>query len=191
VDSSISKTINVPTDLPFEAFQDIYRYAFEQGLKGCTTFRPNENITGILVRTDERPSAETTGTALARPEVLPGTTYKMARIGMRPTEVNTVFLTHHHSDHTVDFPCFALLRFDLDPGSLPPLRVFGPPPTVRYADRLFGEAGAFHPDIVARQERPVSHHGHVQRGGTLPQPGHRAQDFRYPAYRQILLAQEY
>ena len=100
----------------------------------------------------------------------PGTTYKMARMGMRPTEVNTVFLTHHHSDHIVDFPCFALLRFDLDPGDLPPLRVFGPPPTVQYTERLFGKSGAFYPDIVARQEHPVSHHGHVQRGGTLPRP---------------------
>jgi len=100
----------------------------------------------------------------------PGTTYKMARMGMRPTQVNTVFLTHHHSDHIVDLPCFALLRFDLDPGDLPPLRVFGPPPTCQFAERLFGEEGAFFPDIAARQQHPVSHHGHVQRGGTLPRP---------------------
>jgi ribonuclease Z len=100
----------------------------------------------------------------------PGTTYKMARMGIRPTQVNSVFLTHHHSDHIVDFPCFALLRFDLDPGDLPPLRVFGPPPTVEFVDRLFGKDGAFLPDIVARREHPISHHGHVNRGGTLPRP---------------------
>lgn len=101
----------------------------------------------------------------------PGTTYKMARMGMLPTQINTVFLTHHHSDHIVDFPCFALLRFDLDPGDLAPLKVYGPPPTVAFTDRLFGNSGAFRPDIVARQEHPVSHHGHVERGGTLPRPG--------------------
>ncbi|MGH8120131.1 MAG: LAGLIDADG family homing endonuclease, partial [Gammaproteobacteria bacterium] len=39
VDSSISKTANVPSDYPFENFKDIYLYAYEQGLKGCTTFR--------------------------------------------------------------------------------------------------------------------------------------------------------
>src|SRR6056300_1707522 len=39
IDSSISKTANVPTDYPYEDFQDIYMYAYEQGLKGCTTFR--------------------------------------------------------------------------------------------------------------------------------------------------------
>ena len=100
----------------------------------------------------------------------PGTTYKMARMGMLPTQINSVFLTHHHSDHIVDFPCFALLRFDLDPGDLPPLRVFGPSPTVEFANRLFKEKGAFFPDIVARQKHPVSHHGHVERGGKLPRP---------------------
>src|SRR3546814_1775386 len=41
VDSSISKTANVPTDYPYEDFKDIYRYAHEKGLKGCTTFRFN------------------------------------------------------------------------------------------------------------------------------------------------------
>lgn len=101
----------------------------------------------------------------------PGTTYKMARMGMRPTQVSSLFFTHHHSDHNVDFPCFALLRFDLDPGDLPPLRVFGPAPTVDFVERLLGDEGAFSPDIVARQEHTVSHHGHVQRGGTLPRPG--------------------
>ena len=41
VDSSISKTANVPTDYPYEDFKDIYTYAYQQGLKGCTTFRFN------------------------------------------------------------------------------------------------------------------------------------------------------
>ena len=51
VDSSISKTANVPTDYPFEEFKDIYRYAYDQGLKGCTTFRFNpEAFQGVLVK---------------------------------------------------------------------------------------------------------------------------------------------
>ncbi|CAN5204486.1 hypothetical protein BH24PSE2_BH24PSE2_09220 [soil metagenome] len=51
VDSSISKTANVPTDYPYEKFKDIYRYAYEQGLKGCTTFRFNpEAFQGVLVK---------------------------------------------------------------------------------------------------------------------------------------------
>ncbi len=51
IDSSISKTANVPTDYPFEDFKHIYRYAYEQGLKGCTTFRFNpEAFQGVLVK---------------------------------------------------------------------------------------------------------------------------------------------
>ncbi len=51
IDSSISKTANVPTDFPFEDFKDIYMDAYDQGLKGCTTFRFNpENFQGVLVK---------------------------------------------------------------------------------------------------------------------------------------------
>jgi ribonucleoside-diphosphate reductase alpha chain len=54
VDSSISKTANVPTDYKYEDFKDIYLYAFEQGLKGCTTFRFNpEAFQGVLVKEDD------------------------------------------------------------------------------------------------------------------------------------------
>lgn len=51
IDSSISKTINVPRDFPFEDFKDIYLLAHEQDLKGCTTFRFNpEAFQGVLVK---------------------------------------------------------------------------------------------------------------------------------------------
>ncbi|MDD9875807.1 MAG: ribonucleoside-diphosphate reductase, adenosylcobalamin-dependent, partial [Gammaproteobacteria bacterium] len=54
VDSSISKTANVPTDFAFEDFQDIYRYAWEKGLKGCTTFRFNPEVfQGVLVKEED------------------------------------------------------------------------------------------------------------------------------------------
>ena len=51
IDSSISKTANVPTDYPYEEFKDIYLYAFERNLKGCTTFRFNPSaFQGVLVK---------------------------------------------------------------------------------------------------------------------------------------------
>ncbi|WP_394751820.1 adenosylcobalamin-dependent ribonucleoside-diphosphate reductase [Crenothrix sp.] len=51
IDSSISKTANVPTDFPYEDFKNIYQYAYEQGLKGCTTFRFNPEVfQGVLVK---------------------------------------------------------------------------------------------------------------------------------------------
>ena len=59
IDSSISKTANVPTEYPFEDFKDIYMYAYDEGLKGCTTFRFNpEAFQGVLVK--EKDLANTT-----------------------------------------------------------------------------------------------------------------------------------
>jgi len=48
VDAAISKTVNVPADCPFEEFRDIYRLAHRLGLKGCTTWRPNEARGAVL-----------------------------------------------------------------------------------------------------------------------------------------------
>jgi ribonucleoside-diphosphate reductase alpha chain len=91
VDSSISKTINVPIDMPFEAFKDVYRRAYALGCKGCTTYRPNE-VTGAVLAVPEaaipepavalRPAEEAGAVyymtqPLSRPEVLPGRTYKL------------------------------------------------------------------------------------------------------------------
>ncbi len=54
VDSSISKTANVPTDFPYEDFKEIYMYAFDKGLKGCTTFRFNPEVfQGVLVKEED------------------------------------------------------------------------------------------------------------------------------------------
>ena len=54
IDSSISKTANVPTNFPYDEFKDIYLYAYDQGLKGCTTFRFNpEAFQGVLVKDED------------------------------------------------------------------------------------------------------------------------------------------
>ncbi|EOD78384.1 Ribonucleotide reductase of class II (coenzyme B12-dependent) [Grimontia indica] len=54
IDSSISKTANVPTDFPFESFKDIYMDAYDKGLKGCTTFRFNPEVfQGVLVKEED------------------------------------------------------------------------------------------------------------------------------------------
>jgi ribonucleoside-diphosphate reductase alpha chain len=59
IDSSISKTINVPTDYSFEQFQDIYMAAYDSGLKGCTTFRFNpEAFQGVLVKKEDLDATE-------------------------------------------------------------------------------------------------------------------------------------
>nr|MBX2823533.1 adenosylcobalamin-dependent ribonucleoside-diphosphate reductase [Gammaproteobacteria bacterium] len=63
IDSSISKTANVPTDFSFDEFKDIYMFAYEQGLKGCTTFRFNpEAFQGVLVKEKDLENTEYTFT---------------------------------------------------------------------------------------------------------------------------------
>lgn len=57
VDNSISKTITVPEDYPFDAFRGIYDAAYEMGLKGCTTFRPNPITGAIVTAADDSASA--------------------------------------------------------------------------------------------------------------------------------------
>ena len=66
----------------------------------------------------------------------PGTTCKMARMGIMPNQVGHVFLTHHHFDHNVDLPCLALTRWDLSKGAEPPLEVYGPPPTHAFGHKF-------------------------------------------------------
>jgi ribonuclease BN (tRNA processing enzyme) len=100
----------------------------------------------------------------------PGTTYKMARMGIGTKQVNHVFLTHHHFDHNVDLPCFALVRWDLCNGTAPPLKIFGPPPTERFVQQLLGENGAFAPDWRSRVSHRVSIEIFRHRGGTPPRP---------------------
>jgi ribonucleoside-diphosphate reductase alpha chain len=105
IDSSISKTINVPADISFDAFKDVYRHAYESGCKGCTTYRPSAARGSVLDVTPEKiaqpvltPSVEAVEPELPltiplrpraeggvvymtqpldRPEVLIGQTYKI------------------------------------------------------------------------------------------------------------------
>lgn len=102
VDSSISKTINCPEDMSFEAFRDIYVQAYDMGCKGCTTYRPND-VTGAVLKVDsakDKKGPQQTELPLdapppkpkdlydaggvvyltqplERPEALPGKTYKI------------------------------------------------------------------------------------------------------------------
>ena len=99
----------------------------------------------------------------------PAATYKMACLGIRPTQVKHLFFTHHHFDHNADVPCFALTRWDqLTNADDIPLSVYGPPPTSAFFNRLFGAEGAYRDDFVARIQHPCSELMHTNRGGVLP-----------------------
>ena len=98
VDSSISKTINCPEDISFEAFKEVYSAAYESGCKGCTTYRPNA-VTGSVLSVSE--SSETTpetdqgaeviymSEPLDRPQALEGQTYKLKW----PDSEHAIYLT--------------------------------------------------------------------------------------------------
>jgi ribonucleoside-diphosphate reductase alpha chain len=90
VDSSISKTINCPVDISFDDFKEVYMAAWDQGCKGCTTYRPNDVTGSVLTvsETSDKIPAEAPATSQAgevvylsepldRPAALDGATYKV------------------------------------------------------------------------------------------------------------------
>ena len=86
VDSSISKTINCPEDISFADFKSVYMAAWDQGCKGCTTYRPNEvtgSVLSVSEKADKAPEVDTGAEVvyiaepLDRPEALEGNTYKI------------------------------------------------------------------------------------------------------------------
>jgi len=98
----------------------------------------------------------------------PGTIRRLLEHGVSTTEISSLFLTHLHYDHCMDYPYLVLNRWDQAAGKIPELEVYGPPPTADMTDRLFGSNGAFGADIVARTEHPLSQFVHEMRQGTLP-----------------------
>ncbi len=101
----------------------------------------------------------------------PATTYKMALMGLKVLDIEHLFLTHHHFDHNADVPCFVLSRWDMDNGSNPSLKAYGPPPTEEFFRKLFEKGGAYYPDLKSRIDHSASHECHRARGGSLPRPG--------------------
>ncbi|MBU4136788.1 MAG: ribonucleoside-diphosphate reductase, adenosylcobalamin-dependent, partial [Alphaproteobacteria bacterium] len=91
IDSSISKTINCPEDIAFEAFSDVYRQGYRLGCKGLTTYRPNA-ITGSVLSVEPQPAL---GAAVDEPVLTPrpgrleGATYKVRW----PLDAHAVYVT--------------------------------------------------------------------------------------------------
>lgn len=77
VDSSISKTITFPEDISYEDFKEAYMLAYELGLKGCTTYRPNKGMHGIIKAKTEVPEIEDKDALPEVPDVLDGRRYKV------------------------------------------------------------------------------------------------------------------
>ncbi|PIE11419.1 MAG: ribonucleoside-diphosphate reductase, adenosylcobalamin-dependent [Rhodobacterales bacterium] len=100
VDSSISKTINCPADISFEAFKDVYMEAYETGCKGCTTYRPND-ITGSVLSVSE--SADTAPGEHDGPQDAEGDVIYMSEPLDRPAELEgaTYKLKWPDSEHAI------------------------------------------------------------------------------------------
>ena len=86
IDSSISKTINCPEDISFDAFKEVYMEAWDTGCKGCTTYRPNDvtgSVLSVSETSEETPEVDTGADVvyiaepLDRPQALEGNTYKL------------------------------------------------------------------------------------------------------------------
>ena len=98
VDSSISKTINCPEDISFEAFKDVYMAAWDQGCKGCTTYRPNAvtgSVLSVSSESEKTPEIDMGADVvyinepLSRPEALEGQTYKVKW----PDSAHAIYIT--------------------------------------------------------------------------------------------------
>src|SRR3546814_12314593 len=68
IDSSVSKTINLPADISFEAFKDVSQQAYDLGFKGCTTFLPNEITRAVLSVGSPETLGESADTQLVPPD---------------------------------------------------------------------------------------------------------------------------
>lgn len=97
VDSSISKTINVPEDIGYEEFKDVYKMAYDTGCKGCTTYRPNAITGSILsVKSEDKPVEQAEPVEepdlFERPEDLLGATYKLKMGGEHAIYVSLTYI---------------------------------------------------------------------------------------------------
>ncbi|GLK65505.1 adenosylcobalamin-dependent ribonucleoside-diphosphate reductase [Paracoccus kondratievae] len=114
VDSSISKTINCPEDISFEDFKDVYLAAWDQGCKGCTTYRPNDvtgSVLSVSEKSEEAPQADKGADVvyltepLERPAALEGSTYKLKF----PGSEHAIYITINdivQADHRRPFEVF-------------------------------------------------------------------------------------
>jgi ribonuclease Z len=103
-----------------------------------------------------------------------GAHHSLLKLGVSPTRVTHVFLSHLHYDHMGDYPRLVLTRWDQGAGKIPDLQVYGPPPLKTISDRLFGEDGVYDPDLVSRTQNACSLEIYRARGGAgeraRPQP---------------------
>lgn len=99
-----------------------------------------------------------------------GAHHRLLELGIAPTEVTHAFISHHHYDHMGDLARLLLTRWDQGAARIGELAIYGPPPLARICERLWGEDGAFGPDLTSRTRNEVSLDVYRARGGTGERP---------------------
>lgn len=97
-----------------------------------------------------------------------GAHHRLLELGIHPTRVTHLFLSHLHYDHCGDYPRLVLTRWDQGAGQIPELNVYGPSPLRQMTGLLFGEEGVFGPDLISRTKHDCSLGIYQARGGVLP-----------------------
>ena len=90
------------------------------------------------------------------------------RTGYKATDLHTIFFSHLHTDHCLDYARLVHSRWDQGAGQIPELQVYAPAYMQRMTDLLFAENGVFHPDLDGRINSPGSQRVYLNRGGVLP-----------------------
>jgi ribonucleoside-diphosphate reductase alpha chain len=158
IDASVSKTINCPQNMSFEAFQDMYEVAYHTGCKGCTSYRYSE-VRGSILSSAEAGAGKPDHQVLTRPEVLSGHTYKVKwpsinenyyitvnNMGHEPFEVFIQSTSSKYSDWTTALGLMisAIMRKGGDIGFIPEELA-----KVRSADDVGYVDGKFYGSLVA------------------------------------------
>jgi ribonucleoside-diphosphate reductase alpha chain len=126
VDSSISKTINMPEDISFEAFKEVYMTAYESGCKGCTTYRPNE-VTGSVLAVSGAQSCNAE------------TVYRNIRTIAEPLEL---------SDRAIS------LKAGLGAGYVHSIKAEGKSPTLVSIEKIAGALGVLSSRLLGEDDTP-------------------------------------
>ena len=98
----------------------------------------------------------------------PGAYHRLIETGVRAVDVTHIFFSHLHYDHCLDYIRLLMTRWDQSDGSLPELKVYGPPHTARFSDLLIKPDGVFGPDLNARINHQASIDTFERRGGVPP-----------------------
>jgi ribonuclease BN (tRNA processing enzyme) len=98
----------------------------------------------------------------------PGAHHRLLESGKRAVDVTHAFFSHLHYDHCLDLVRLFMTRWDQGADRIPELKIYGPPPIARMCEQLFGEDGAFAPDLNARIKHQGSIDIFIARGGKPP-----------------------